>query len=297
MFDRIFGEYLVEKTALTKIQLTEVYAEQDNSRVRLGLIAVSEKLMDNAQIEEVNKLQAIMDKRFGDIAVEKGYLSEGQVSRLLKVQGNKFLVFMQTILNKNYLTMNELTAELEQYQRENNFTQTDMENLKSGELDRVVSVLIEIENPMIKDVIKMMLRTASRLVDYHVFISPPRIVDKFESNMLVLQAQKGNHDVLTCFAGENDSILQIAQGYAGKEIVSDNEDAVDAIGELLNCMNGLFVSDSSRNNVDLDMQPPEYYNGQRVCISGESLYVLPVNMCGCTVEYIVAIDSKYKIQN
>ena len=82
MFDRIFGSYLLKSGSVTVQQLQEVYEEQENNRVRLGVIAVSEKLMTTKQVEEVNHLQAIMDKRFGDICVEKGYLSEQQVAQL-----------------------------------------------------------------------------------------------------------------------------------------------------------------------------------------------------------------------
>ena len=69
MFDRIMGKYLIDKGRLTKAQLSAVYQVQESKRAKLGVIAVSEKLMTVAQAEEINALQATMDKRFGDLCV------------------------------------------------------------------------------------------------------------------------------------------------------------------------------------------------------------------------------------
>lgn len=60
----------------------------EKGEVKLGLIAVSEKLLTQEQADKINRKQALEDKRFGDIAVEMGYLTESQVSRLLQLQGN-----------------------------------------------------------------------------------------------------------------------------------------------------------------------------------------------------------------
>ena len=76
MFDRIFANYLVSEGKLDEKKLAEVFTSQAEKRVRLGVIAVSEKMMTIEQVEEVNQLQAIYDKRFGDIAIEKGYLTD-----------------------------------------------------------------------------------------------------------------------------------------------------------------------------------------------------------------------------
>ena len=100
MFDQIFGNYLVSSGKISKEQFADVLESEGKIRVKLGLIAVAEKLMTEAQAEEVNKLQAIMDRRFGDIAVEEGYLTEGQVETLLKKQGNAYLAFAQALENQ-----------------------------------------------------------------------------------------------------------------------------------------------------------------------------------------------------
>ena len=45
MFKQLFGKYLVEQKALTPEQYAELSAQQAATRVKLGLIAVEEKLL------------------------------------------------------------------------------------------------------------------------------------------------------------------------------------------------------------------------------------------------------------
>ena len=135
MISRLFGSYLVKEGKLTEEQLKTVFETMQKVRVKLGLIAISEKLMTTEQSDEVNRLQAIMDKRFGDIAVEKGYLTEEQVTRLLGLQGNQYLSFVQAIVDNDFLNMSDIESALCDYQKSYGFTSTDMEALKSGDSD------------------------------------------------------------------------------------------------------------------------------------------------------------------
>ncbi len=61
--------------------------QRGGARVKLGLIAIAEKLMTSEQTEELNTLQRQTDRRFGDLAIEKGYLTEQQLERLLENRG------------------------------------------------------------------------------------------------------------------------------------------------------------------------------------------------------------------
>ena len=84
MFEEFFGEYLVKTGKLTSEQMLSVKEVMKTARVKLGLIAVAEKMLTESQADEINRLQAVMDKRFGDIAVEKGYLTDDQIVEKLK---------------------------------------------------------------------------------------------------------------------------------------------------------------------------------------------------------------------
>ena len=110
--------------------------------MKLGLIAVAEKLMTTEQADEVNNLQAIRDRRFGDIAVEKGYLTEAQVGSLLKKQGNIYMIFVQNLIDKGLMTLEQVDEALKSYQDQQGFTHSDMDDLVSGDVDRTVRLFL-----------------------------------------------------------------------------------------------------------------------------------------------------------
>jgi len=143
MVSGIIGNYLIEKGILTRQQLDEATEEQHKTRVKLGLIAVAEGLMTVEEADIVNMLQTAMDKRFGDIAVEKGYLTEGQVEALLKKQGNAYLAFAQALENLDMMTFTDLEEHLTEFQQENQFTASDIEDLKSDDADHIIRVFID----------------------------------------------------------------------------------------------------------------------------------------------------------
>ena len=230
MFDRIFANYLVSEGKLDEKKLAEVFTSQAEKRVRLGVIAVSEKMMTIEQVEEVNQLQAIYDKRFGDIAIEKGYLTDEQVGRLLVLQGNSFLAFMQSVIDKGFLTMNEFDEALSAYQLENGFTLANMEDLKSCDIDRVIPIFIYDQPDIIKSLAGIMVRTIARLIDYHVYIKRPTVSDAVKFEALCAQPILGQHKVLTAISGTiKDALFDMAVGFAGSENVTEDEDCLDAV--------------------------------------------------------------------
>ena len=170
MFDRLIGVYLVEKGLLDKSQLEKAYQIQESNCAKLGVIAVAEKLMTIAQAEQVNAMQASMDKRFGDIAIERGYLTDTQVSRLVELQGNPYLAFIQALTDMDCISMSKLAEVEEEYQKLHGFTESDMATLKSGDVEKIVPLFLETEDPIYRGMFSMGIKNMYRLVDSHVFV-------------------------------------------------------------------------------------------------------------------------------
>ena len=295
MFDRILANYLVEKQKLGPECLDKIFELQEQKRVRLGVIAVSEKLMTDEQVEEVNKLQSVTDKRFGDIAVEKGYLTDNQVTRLLALQGNSFLSFVQAAIDLEYLTMNDLTDALNEFQRDNSFTLTDMDNLKSCDIDRIIPIYVYDLPDHAKEVIGVAARTVSRLVDYHVYIDRPYTSDKLITENLCSQASEGDFSILLAISGNEDSLMSAAVGFAGEEYIEELDDALDSICELINCINGIFATEVSHRSIDIDMLAPSYKAGNGV-INSEEIINLPVYINDKMITFSIVMCDNYTIE-
>ncbi len=295
MFDQIFGNYLVQTGKLTKEQLEEVIKYESSVRVKLGTIAVAEKLMTDKQAEEVNQLQAVMDKRFGDIAVEKGYLTDDQVGQLLKKQGNAYMIFVQTLIDQNIMTMDEVDAALKGYQETQGFAESDMGDLMSGDIERIVKLFLPANTDLHDRLCGIAIRTLIRLINSSAYVSKAFLVDQISADNFAMQAMKGDHAIISGFAGCGNSLLAVADPFAGEEFDTVDLDALDAVGEFTNCINGLFASELSKENVDVDMLPPEFYD-HPVSISGSQFCVFPIHIGSDVINFIMTIDSELTVQ-
>lgn len=259
MVEHLLGNYLVESGKITSSQLQTVMDKMDSVRVKLGLIAVSEGFMTFAQAEEVNREQARKDKRFGDIAVEMGYLTDEQVGKLLKAQGNTFLTFAQTLVDEQIIQMNELDDILEGYRKQNGFSNTELEDIKSDEIERIVPILMPDGSEDYKDAVEVMMRSMVRLINRHASMGKAEIIKTGKvSGMSVqeLQGEKGSY--LTYFREGDGALLTAGSFFGQMDFEEMDEDVLDAVTELLNCINGLFASGRSREGQFLELMPPKY---------------------------------------
>ena len=112
MFSQLFGNYLVDRGAISREDYREVMEKQLDARVKLGTIAVAESLLTQEQAEMLNRLQLQFDRRFGDLAMERGLLTQEQVGQLLKKQGNPYLQFLQVLLESGKVTASQVDAHI-----------------------------------------------------------------------------------------------------------------------------------------------------------------------------------------
>lgn len=258
MVEYILGNYLVETGKITKDQLCTVIRNQDSVRVKLGLIAVSEGMMTTRQAEEVNLLQAVKDMRFGDIAIEEGYLNEEQVEKLLKKQGNAYLMFVQNLMDEDLVTMEEMDWLLDDFKKVNNYSNSDLEDIKSDDVDRILPLLLPEEAQCYQTVIGTVIRTVIRLVDRHAYLGKAAMVDDFPAENVAAQKLEGNEGIVDCFAERSGALLKLCSIFGQEAFPRLDLDALDAAGELLNCSNGMYASELSRQGKFFELMPPEY---------------------------------------
>lgn len=294
MFDQIFGNYLISLNKLTKEQLSEIISLEKTIRVKMGLLAVAEKLMTREQADEINQLQAIRDMRFGDLAVEKGYLTEEQIGSLLKKQGNIYMLFVQTVIDKGYMTLEEVESALAQYQVENGFTHSDMDDLVSGEVDRTVRLFLPSSAQYYDRICGVAIRTVIRLISSSAYVRKAYFVDELHVDKFTLQKVEGDHSLYAGFASAGNNLLVIADTYAHEDFGTVDLDALDAVGEFVNCINGLFASELSHENVSIDMLPPEFFDNGAT-ISGKQFCVFPIIIEDKEVSFILSVDSDFSV--
>ena len=294
MVSSIVGNYLMEKGLLTGEQFRDILNEQQKVRVKLGLIAVAEGLMTQEEADRVNQLQAVMDRRFGDIAVEKGYLTEGQVNSLLKKQGNAYLAFAQAMENQQLMTIEQLEQILLDYRCENNFKASDMDALKSDDVDSILPLFLPVDSEAYYGIAGTAVRTLMRLVDTGLYPDKAYIMQKTEDENGALQRVEGEKGFVSALGGKGNALQFTASVFGQEEFASVDEDALDAIGELLNCINGLYVSEC-KDGSSLELMPPSFKTGIQGFESRKML-VLPIHIKNDCVDLMIAIGDEIEMK-
>ena len=295
MFDRIFASYLLQKGKVSQQNINEVFAKQENSRARLGVIAVSEKLITIEQANEINNLQSIYDRRFGQIAVEKNFLTKGQVERLVSLQGNRFLLFIQSIVDLDIMTMEEIENELASYQLENSFTPMNLEDLKSCKVTRIMPLFLYQQSTFVQNFCGLLVRTITRLLDYQAYFDKPYITNKINFEYLSMQQLEGDHSILCNIYGTDADMINAAKLFAGEKYIQTVDDSLDALCELINCINGMYATELSNAGVLLDMDIPHYYSTP-MTLTCDDMICIPIHFNNCTIQVAISFDKEYNYQ-
>ncbi len=285
MVEYILGNYLVDTGKVSKEKLDMIIGQLDKVRVKLGLIAVAEGMMTMEQADEVNRLQSVMDKRFGDIAIEKGYLTDEQIGNLLKAQGNTYMTFVQALVNEGLIKLEEIDDVLEGYRVKNSFSKMDMEMLKSDDPDVVVPLFLTPETLKYQEIIGVAIRTIIRCVDRHVYVGKAVHLESAELVNSASQKVEGENGYVSAFAEQEGGLLKIASVFGQADFTTVDEDALDAAGELINCINGLYASARSQKGDVLELMPPELYETSNV-INGD-ICSIPLYVDGKKLLFVV----------
>ncbi|MBE5923621.1 MAG: hypothetical protein E7271_04015 [Lachnospiraceae bacterium] len=298
MFEAYFGKYLENQGIITKEQYNEVVIASQSSRVKLGLLAVAEGFMTEEEAEEVNDAQHRLDKRFGDIAVSRGYLSESQVEMLLAKQGDSYLLFVQAMVERNILTLEEIQEHVKAYKTAQNLSDLDVDAIKSGDVDKIIPVLLRDCNisPVVKDYIALTARNIARFIDRQFRIEKVKVVDEISAPFAAVQVLDGDYKIFTGFFGEGEALKLIAEAYAKEEFEVIDIDVVDATCEFLNCNNGLFATKLSNEYVDIDMLPPILKDTPAKVTDVNNVVLVPIYIRDQHVDLVICRESKWHLE-
>jgi CheY-specific phosphatase CheX len=294
MLGLYFGNYLMRKGVISQSQFDEIMLQQQKSCAKLGLIAVAEKLLTVKQADEINEIQRRMDKRFGDIAIEKGYLLPEEVTYLLNLQGNSYLKFVQTCSDHNILSVKELEDQLEAYRIDHEFTKMDILAFKSGDLDRILSTYVTIDNPFAYELISLAVRNMIRLVNNKLILNKVTKTQEYSFGSLAFQQMVGDQDIFVGLACKDRELLAVANSFAKEEFAEMDDDSFDSVCEFINCTNGLYASKLSFDDISIDMTPPLSYSNQ-TAKAKDNFYIVPMLIEDKQVDLLVTVSNQVEI--
>ncbi len=294
MFSQLFGKYLIENNIISKEQFDEILERMEKTRAKLGLIAVSEGILTKEKAEKINILQTQKDARFGDIAVEEGYITEKQLETILSKQGNPYIKFIQALEEVTGIKQDKIELYVEDFRKSIGFTLEELDHLKNEDIDSIVPMFAYASNPYVTRIAALALRNITRFVSNNYYIGKIEHVDSFDYRAFAGQRCEGDINTVIGFAVKNDpdGFIQIANGYSKNGSYTLGLESYDAVGEFVNCIDGLFSSAMSEENIEIEILPQFSYENQ---IAKGSAYALPIYINGSEVSLYIAVDSDVTI--
>ncbi len=262
MYDKFFGSFLLNKKTFTQDELKNILKHMQDTRIKIGTIAMKEKLMTGTQVEEVFQLQKKTDKRFGEIAVGKGYLEESQIEKLLEFQSEQSnLQLGQAAVDLGYLNYEQLDNELISFENESGLSAIQLKTLEKGDTDEIIRTFINFEgsanSQIYYDYVSLFLRNVVRFLDQQPWIEL-KCADNIDDIITAYQYIQNDEKVFTAIGLLPDYIYDVAEKFAGIPVKGDMELAESSIMELLNLHNGIFTVNMSDQGVTISMNSPGF---------------------------------------
>lgn len=291
MIANIIANYLVNKGQISLEQYIKLFDELQKVKPKLGLIAVHEGLMTEYQADTVNMLQATMNMKFGDLSVEKGFMTPDQVKELLKKQGNPYLSVAQALENMGIMRLTDLDLVMKKYQAENELTTSSLEALKSDDIDRIVPLYIPADADEYLDIALLAVKTIMRCVNNNIMLMKAYFTDELDIQNGALQFVDGDPCLTTAICGDGNSLLDMASEFGKEDFERVDMDALDAIAELINCVNGMYASEKSLQRIQMELYPPEFDDCIE-CITDSKMLVLPMIVGEKSINLVFCIGER-----
>lgn len=256
MFTQLFGHYLLNKNYITTEQLRKALEAKNETRVKLGALAIDAGYMTASQVEKVHEEQKRLDKRIGDIAVSMGFLTEAQVDELLSKQKTANIVIGQTLIDLGFMTNADFEKALSDYKASAGFTGDNSDDAGLAENIAAVFALDDMnDKEFYIEYLMLFIRNAVRFIGDDFAFAGCTKNPETKNAYLCSQDITGAVSAYTAIGGDKNAFYTLASRYAGEQ-VDDDEFAEACAGEFLNLQNGLFaVNVSNTQSIELDLTP------------------------------------------
>ncbi|OGF68176.1 MAG: hypothetical protein A2Y62_05275 [Candidatus Fischerbacteria bacterium RBG_13_37_8] len=243
---KFFGQYLLEKGVITKQQLLEAVAFQEQQNIKFGVYAMRKGYISKEQLESVLKEQKNSDMKFGEIAVKLRFLSDDQVLEIITKQQNDHIYLGTALVMKGFMRKEALEKELKEYQQE----QADYSPTRS------FPAKIENEADLIY-LVELIDRLLLRVVDIKTkrgdIVKKKRRFEKGDYGAYV--AFRGSINVALLFNFAESIALQITAELIGEK--TDKQELIeDAMKEFINIISGNITAKLAQEGKSVEFSVP-----------------------------------------
>lgn len=288
MLNRLFGNYLVEKQLLTQNQLDDLLPVKKDFKAEVETIAVINKVITSAAAQEILERIDKSNERFGETAIEDGYLTDEKLDQILTYQSNTFMKFIQVLINANLISLDQINPALDDFQQLGGYSDAQISALIHDDLEQCINIFVPLKSEQLKEFVLTLVQTIRRLIDCDAYLDKAYTAHSLQLDRYACQTIVGDMHIRVYISAADNGLLAIANYFTGDTYEAVDEDALDNVGEFINCVNGLFATNLSYDDVSVDMNSPEY-SLDGPFISNEKLYVIPIHANGYSFRAVLEV--------
>ncbi len=297
MYSQFFGNYLLQKNAVTTEQMVDALSRLEDTQITLDTLAIHKGLMAANEIDAVCLEQEKTGKSFAEIAIEKEYLTPSQVNDLQQTQVPDYLLLGQALIDIGLLTNTDFERLLVDYQNENELFVVDMDTESKEKISKVISRFFDTAHIPMTDYsllyMNLIFNNLSSYIGDDYMPLTPAPCTEYPVNYCV--SQKLHNDdlnVITRLDMTEDVAITFASRYANMKFKAFDEYVQATMEDFINLHNGLFNVNLSNNySFELAMDPPEAEHIDIVEMHAKS-FIIPVIYPFGNVNIIVSFDEK-----
>lgn len=288
MINRLFGNYLVEKQILSQSQLDELLPVQKDFKAEVETIAVINKVLTSAAAQELLQRIDKENEHFGEAAIEAGYLSDEKLDEILTYQTNTFMKFVQSLLDRGTFSLEQINPFLNEFQQLGGYSDAQISSLIHDDLEECIHIFVPLKSEQLKEFTLTLVRTIRRLIDSDTYLDKAYTARSLQLDKYACQMIVGDMHMKVYISAPGNDLLAIANYFTEDTYDAVDEDALDNVGEFINCVNGLFATNLSYDDILIDMNSPEY-SVDGPFISNEKLYVIPIHANGYSFRAVLEV--------
>jgi YesN/AraC family two-component response regulator len=260
---KFFGQYLLERGAVTREQLLKAVEYQKNVNTAIEEICFKKGLLDKKQVERIFSIQKNnLDTNFNDIVIQENFMTKEQLESVLKEQKETRVYIGESFVKIGAITDEQLEQYLAEYKEEQEKDEWTI-GRKLGDVKNQVlvknfiSFTMKMFDKIIKEVVKLKACLSS--------------VDTFTLRDYTIE-QKTTGDFKGAFIINlpEDVCLKVVSAMFGRQVKQVGNIEIDALKEFLNIINGNCFAKLSNAGINIEPSPPEFYNNKT-----EKKYSLP----------------------
>lgn len=291
MITQFFGNYLLNEHLVTPNQLIEALQEKNNTRLKLGVLAINAGYMTASEVEKVHMEQTKRDKRFGDLAVELGFVTEAQIDELLGAQKVGYLLLGQALVDKGYMDNATFESAINAYKEKYSLSDDDMLEGDNFKVDTLTESLIDIDSKdkdLYRDFLSLLFNNLVRFIgdDFTPLAAVTSIPDA-DKLYQTTQGITGEFAANTSIIADEKTSIAFASRYASEDLTEFDEYVTASACDFINLHNGLFtVNVSNEKGVELRLTPPLTEEGVK---DDSRMIILPVCYPFGTVYFTITV--------